>query len=683
MAEIALPRILVADDEEPMARLIRRRLAEHGLDMVWARDGDDALSLIRAESFAVVVLDYRMPRRDGLEVLRAIREAGCMVPAVLMSGMGSLDVAVEAIRLGAADYVVKDGNATYLDLLPSVVTRLIERQRLIADKDEAQHRAIEQSRLLKATLDTINQGLCVFDADLGLVAWNQRFLDLYRYPDEMGVVGAPLAAFLRHNAECGDYGPGPVDELVAPRLERARAPQDHCHEHVRGDGTVIEVRGAAMPDGGFVSTHTDISDSKALEQQLRDALAEQTMLLENSLVGICLVAERRFIQVNPKMIDMFGYDRSEIIGRSTLLLHPDQQAYDTLTTLIQASLPHGGMIQTERLMRRKDGSLIWCLMQGRAIAPNTPLAGTIWNIQDISERKRAEEQMRLTQSVFNAAGEGIMVLDRDRRIEIVNPAFTEITGYGANDVIGRAPNMLLSGHHDATFYDEVWQRLEEHGRWEGDIWNRRKDGSLYAERISIRSLQDEHGQTVRYVAIFHDITHRKEDEERAWHRANYDALTDLPNRALFLDRLQQAQAQAERDGGRFGLLFIDLDGFKAVNDSLGHACGDDLLQQVATRLLACVRSIDTVGRLGGDEFVVIIGGMTQPQATTTVAGKILDELARPFAIDHHVARVSGSIGIALYPDDSRVLPQLMEMADQAMYGAKRRGRNRFCLVGGM
>ena len=204
MAETALPRILVADDEEPMARLIRRRLAEHGLDMVWARDGDDALSLIRAESFAVVVLDYRMPRRDGLEVLRAIREAGCMVPAVLMSGMGSLDVAVEALRLGAADYVVKDGNATYLDLLPSVVTRLIERQRLIADKDEAQHRAIEQSRLLKATLDTINQGLCVFDADLGLVAWNQRFLDLYCYPGEMGVSGAPLAAFLRHNAECGD-----------------------------------------------------------------------------------------------------------------------------------------------------------------------------------------------------------------------------------------------------------------------------------------------------------------------------------------------------------------------------------------------------------------------------------------------------------------------------------------------
>lgn len=682
MADCRRPRVLVADDEEPMSRLMRLHLAEHGLEMVWARDGDEALALLAGESFDVVVLDYRMPRRNGLEVLRAIRDAGCAVPAVLMSGMGSLDVAVEAIRLGASDYLVKDGNASYLDLLPTVVTRLIEHQRLIAEKEEAQHRVIEQSQLLKATLDTIGQGLCVFDAGLRLLAWNQRFFDLYRYPGALGRIGAPLEDFLRHNAERGDYGSGPLDELVAERLERARAPQDHCHDHVQADGTVIEVRGAPMPEGGFVSTHTDITDRKALERQLREALAEQTLLLENSLVGICLVAERRFVQVNSKMLEMFGYERSEVIGRATALVHPDRPSYDAFREMARATLPRGETLHTERLMRRKDGSLFWCLMQGRAIDLKAPKAGSIWNVQDITERKRAEEHMRLTQSVFHAAGEGIMVLDSERCIETVNPAFTEITGYGADEVVGRSPEMLMSGHHDARFYDTIWASLDDQGRWEGDIWNRRKDGSLYAERISIRALRDEAGRPLRYVAIFHDITHRKEDEERAWHRANYDALTDLPNRALFLDRLQQAQAQAERDGSRFALLFIDLDGFKGVNDNLGHARGDDLLQQVATRLLACVRSIDTVGRLGGDEFVVIVGGMAQPQAATTVATKILEELVRPFTIDATIVRISGSIGIVIYPDDSRILPELLELADQAMYRAKRRGRSRFSFVEG-
>lgn len=681
MTECPFPRILVADDEEPMARLVGRRLAAHGLEMVWARDGDEALTMIRTEPFAVVVLDYRMPRRDGLEVLRAMRDSKYQVPTVLMSGMGSLDVAVEAIRLGASDYVIKDGNATYLDLLPTVVLRLIEHERLIADKEAAQQHAVEQSRLLKATMDSVSQGLCVFDADLGLRAWNQRFFDLYGYSEDLARVGAPLAAFLRHNAERGDYGSGPIDELVASRLERAKTPRDHCHEHIQANGTVTEVRGARMPEGGFVSTHTDISERKALEQRLRDALAEQTLLLENSLVGICLVTERRFVQVNSKMLEMFGYERAELIGRSTVLVHADQQAYEDFANIMNITLTHGETCQVERPMRHKDGRLFYCLLLGRAVNPKAPMAGTIWNIKDISERKRAEEHMRLAQSVFLAAGEGIMVLDRERCIESVNPAFTEITGYSADDVAGRTPEILLSGHHDPSFYANLWQHLEQHGRWEGDIWSRRKDGSLYAERISIRALPDEAGRPARYAAIFHDITHRKEDEERAWHRANYDALTDLPNRALFLDRLQQAQAQAERDGGRFGLLFIDLDGFKAVNDSLGHACGDDLLQQVATRLLTCVRSIDTVGRLGGDEFVVIICGLAQARSITTVASKILEDLARPFSIDDRTVRVSGSIGIAIYPDDSRLLPELMDMADQAMYGAKRGGRNRLSFAG--
>lgn len=552
MSGQAATRVLVADDEEAMTRLIRRRLAAEDLDMVWARDGDEALALVRSQDFAAVVLDYRMPRRNGLEVLREIRGAGLDLPVVLMSGMGSLDVAVEAMRLGASDYVIKDEVGAYLDLLPGVVTRLTEHRRLIAERQEAQAQAVVQSQLLQATLESINQGLCVFDGELRLIAWNQRFFDLYGYPSELARQGTSLAEFLRLNALCGDYGGGDVAALVAARLDRARTPQQHCHEHVTRRGLVIEVSGAPMPGGGFVSTHTDIS-----------------------------------------------------------------------------------------------------------------------------ERKQAEEQLHLTQSVFLAAGEGMMVVGQDRRIEIVNPAFTEITGYAAEEVIGKTLDILRSGHHDANFFEKLWQVLRDVGRWDGDIWNRRKDGSLYAERMSLRALYDDTGTPSRYVAIFHDITHRKEDEERAWRRANYDALTELPNRALFLDRLQQAKAQADRDQLPFALLFIDLDGFKAVNDTMGHASGDDLLRQVARRLQGCVRSIDTVGRLGGDEFVMILSGVTTVEAAAGVADKILEELARPIVLDGGPVAISGSLGIALYPVHSSNLTGLMDLADHAMYAAKRGGRNRW------
>jgi diguanylate cyclase (GGDEF)-like protein/PAS domain S-box-containing protein len=368
------------------------------------------------------------------------------------------------------------------------------------------------------------------------------------------------------------------------------------------------------------------------------------------------------------------------MGRSTEVIHPDRTAYDEFGHQIDTTLAQGLTCQVERLMRRKDGSVFWALLLGRAVDPQAPNAATIWNIQDISERKRAEDEMRLIRSVFLAAGEGIMVMNGDRRIEMVNPAFTEITGYTMHEAVGKSPNLLRSGRHDRSFFDAMWDQLHRKGGWEGDVWNRRKDGSLFAQRMSVRALRDHAGKAARYVAVFHDITHRKEDEERAWHRANYDALTNLPNRALFLDRLQQAEAQADREDNHFALLFIDLDGFKAVNDSLGHARGDDLLQQVAARLLGCVRAIDTVGRLGGDEFVVILGGLAGIGDAVPVADKILLDLARPFDLGGTLAHISGSIGIAAYPDDSRQLTELMDLADHAMYAAKRNGRNRFGLA---
>jgi diguanylate cyclase (GGDEF)-like protein len=223
----------------------------------------------------------------------------------------------------------------------------------------------------------------------------------------------------------------------------------------------------------------------------------------------------------------------------------------------------------------------------------------------------------------------------------------------------------------------MWDAIRTTGRWRGEIWNRRKSGEFYAEEVSIVALRDDGGTITHYIAIFSDITHRKEDEERIWRQANYDALTGLPNRSLFMDRLQQAVRQSQRDDSRFAVLFLDLDGFKAVNDTLGHSAGDELLQQVAVRLEECIRATDTLARLAGDEFTCIVTGIQGRADVGRVAAKILDSLATPFQLSAGSAAVQASIGIAMFPDDAERGAPLLEKADQAMYAVKRSGKNAF------
>ena len=281
-------------------------------------------------------------------------------------------------------------------------------------------------------------------------------------------------------------------------------------------------------------------------------------------------------------------------------------------------------------------------------------------------------------AVFDAASEAIMITDPRPRIQAVNPAFTAVTGYTAAEVIGQDPRMLGSGRQDEAFYQELLSTLSQAGAWQGEVWNRRKDGAFYAVRLSLAAVRGENGPASHFVGIFHDITLRKEDEARAWNRANYDALTGLPNRALLLDRLEQTLSRADRGKDGLAVVFLDLDGFKAVNDSLGHARGDLLLQQVARRLQTCVRAADTVARLAGDEFVAILDQLREPADAIKVARKMLAAMAEPFDLDGDSASVSASIGIAFYPADGDDPLDLLERADVAMYRVKHAGRNGFC-----
>ena len=285
--------------------------------------------------------------------------------------------------------------------------------------------------------------------------------------------------------------------------------------------------------------------------------------------------------------------------------------------------------------------------------------------------------LRLAGHVFESSKEGIVITDAETRILAVNPAFCQITGHVAEDVIGQRPGMLSSGKHDAAFYRAMWKTIHETGSWSGEIWNRKKDGNCYPELINISTVRTESGAVLHYVGTFLDITERKEAEDRIRHLAEFDPLTQLPNRTLLNDRLTQAVAQAKREERQLAVIIIDLDRFKNINDSLGHAMGDRLLQEVAKRLHDIVRQSDTVSRLGGDEFVVLLTGLELRTSALPSARKILATLGQPYTIDEHELQITPSIGIALYPDNGTDGETLLKNADAAMYHAKNSGRNNF------
>ena len=296
---------------------------------------------------------------------------------------------------------------------------------------------------------------------------------------------------------------------------------------------------------------------------------------------------------------------------------------------------------------------------------------------DVTDRKQAEASLRLASMVYQNSSEAMVVTTTDDVIMAVNPAFTKVTGYAAEEAIGRHANLVRSWRTDLDTRKGIRRTVEETGTWTGEVWVKRKDGEEILCRVTINTVLDDDGKINRLVCQFSDITHEKESDELIWRQANFDALTGLSNRSMFQDRLDQALKKAQRDGTSVALLVLDVDGFKEVNDTLGHGIGDKLLQAAAQRLLHCVRDSDTVARVGGDEFAIIVGDVTDVHNVERVVHAVLQSLAEPFRIDVEEVYVSASMGITFFPDDGVDGAVLLKNADQAMYAAKGKGRNRF------
>ncbi len=387
----------------------------------------------------------------------------------------------------------------------------------------------------------------------------------------------------------------------------------------------------------------------------------------------------RFTFISKGAGELWGMPIRELRHDHTLMwrmvLEEDKRA---VRASLRGAASNGHPWSHEFRLRRTDGELRWVRMSA-ALDRSAERPHSTWNgiMVDITDRRLAEQRLSQWAAAFENISEGVIITDTRGRIQDVNRAFCNITGYSRDEVTGQTTSFLHSGRHEAAFYQAMWATLRSAGKWQGEIWNRRKNGEVFPEWLSISPVSNEQDELTNYVGVFADITTIKESERQLLHLAHHDPLTGLPNRLLFSARLEHTLQQAKRVPATIGLLFLDLDRFKNVNDSLGHALGDELLTQAAHRLRSCVRQQDTVARLGGDEFIVILQNLASARDAGAVAEKILAALQQPFALTGHEVTVTASIGISLCPDDGQESNTLLRNADAAMYRAKELGCNSY------
>ena len=400
------------------------------------------------------------------------------------------------------------------------------------------------------------------------------------------------------------------------------------------------------------------------------------------------VARWRMVDLSENLLPKLGYVAGDVAFTLDWLLaqlHSGDMPFDRARAVARVRAL-GDELDTEHRLdiRQRDGALhhfsAWAqMLPDYSNDPDHPVL--LVRLRDIGEQVQAERELSLIAQVFANSLEGILITDAQGQIVRVNRAFSEITGYSEVEAIGQKPSLLRSGLDEQTLFARIRPRLLAGGHWQGELVNRRRDGTIFPASVSISAVLDSNGGIIGQITSFRDITESKSSEERIRHLAYYDPLTALPNRSLFNDRLQQEMQRAQRSNRLVALLFLDLDRFKEVNDSMGHGIGDLLLKQVAERLQNCVRADDTVARMGGDEFTIILGDLPRRvraiSAATSVSEKIMHELTQPFVLADREVFLSTSIGIALCPYDGEEAPLLLRNADTAMYHAKGRGKNNF------
>jgi diguanylate cyclase (GGDEF)-like protein/PAS domain S-box-containing protein len=428
----------------------------------------------------------------------------------------------------------------------------------------------------------------------------------------------------------------------------------------------------------------DVTEQKRTKAMLLQSEARFRELFQNipnvSVQGYTMEGITTYWNEASEML--YGYTAQEAIGKNLIdLIIPSFMHEGVKAAISQMAQSNVPIPAAPLQLMRKDGRMV-DVFSSHAIVQTPFREPELFCIDiDLSEQKAAEAKLRLAANVFTHSKEGIIITDASGSIIDVNDAFVLITGYTREELIGKNPNILKSDRHSEEYYKQMWALLLSQGHWSAEVWNKHKNGEVYPEMVTISSVKDAQGEIQNYVALYTDISFIKKHEEELERAAHYDALTNLPNRVLLFDRLTHGMVRAQRRRHILAVAYIDLDGFKEVNDQYGHEMGDKVLIEIATQMKATMREGDTLSRLGGDEFVATLIDLEAAQDCLIAVERLLKATNMPLHIDGTIVSISASIGVAVYPNDAEDADQLMRYADQAMYKAKQKGKNRYCLFG--
>ena len=633
--------------------------------------------------------------RATLRLFNAPNEADFLSNIQKSFGPGAINVFIASLKAqwnqetffrSEANYVTFDGKSIQAILSYRIPSTLDEARHVaitivdISDRKQALTALVENQVLLKEAQSMANIGNWELDAESKRAIWSEEIFSMFgiEYSSDVGLASleglihvddrkcvlesleSALTSTSEHNLEYRIVRPDGVERWVDCRA---------VHKFNEA-GEVVSLRGVIQ----------DITERKAAEQNLimLKEQAEQSeskfkAITDQSSEGISVAdMDGNYTFVNKAFCDMMGYREEELLQKTVFDMKAPEQDHSSFD---RTKGQEEGM-QVEVMLQRKDGSVFIAEVIGKVIefAGQTQVLGTV---RDITRQVKADEQIRTLSQAVEQSPVSVMITDTHARIEYVNAAFEKITGYAAEEVKGLNPRLLKSDRTQPSQYHELWEAISQGKSWQGELQNRKKNGELFWEYGHFAPVLDEEGQTRHYLAVKEDITIRKQQEEHIIHQAHYDTLTNLPNRFLVLDRLSQLMEEAKRDGQHVAVLFLDMDDFKKVNDSMGHETGDKLLVEASERLAGVIRAGDTVGRFGGDEFIVLLGGLNDSADARPVAEHLLNRFRDAFRIDDRELMITLSLGIAIYPGDGDNASDLLRNADSAMYHSKQLGRNTF------
>ncbi|MBS1191883.1 MAG: response regulator receiver modulated diguanylate cyclase/phosphodiesterase with sensor(s) [Rhodocyclaceae bacterium] len=666
--------ILIVEDSPTQAELLRFILERHGFRTDLAANGREALQSLARQRPRMIISDILMPEMDGYALCAAVKADEKLkdIPVMLLTALSDPSAVLKGLECGASGFFTKPYEEEYLLARVDYLLANRELRRATAPaaglevefEGERFHVTAEPQQILDLLLSTyetaVHKNLDLIKAQEALRELNEtleqrvldRTSDLARAEARLRQANRALRTISRCN------------EILVRANDEDTLLDRICQTIVATAGYRLAWVGYAEPDeAGTLRPVAKAGQEAGYLDSLEFTWRSPQPAVVPAACAIqtgkpCVVPD---IQAEPASSWRDEASRQGYRSALALPLHINGRIIGALS--IDSADPHAFSDEEVKLLSELASDLSYGIGALRARG----------------ERERAEKELILASKVFESSAEGIIITDFNRNIVSVNRAFTEVTGYSEDEVIGKNPGFLASGRHDREFYRGMWAAIEQAGHWAGEIWNRRKNGNIYPEWLDISAVKSDVGDTVSYVGIFSDISQRKELESTLQHLVQFDALTDLPNRLLLNDRLNSAISRARRANEKFAVFSINLDHFKIINDAFGFITGDAILVSVAQRLMAFMREGGTLSRIEQDNFIALVGPIEKEQDSAQIAQAMLDAIGKPYTVEGHDVRLTASIGISFYPANGETAPELLETADVALDRARELGRNTYRL----